>query len=67
LLGKRQLRHALLGGPNVFVCFLASIPLGNRAAQELLLSIVPNTRVTAVIAQCQFHVGSVAPLTEIRQ
>jgi hypothetical protein len=66
LLGKRQLRHAVLGGPNRVVGFLASIPLRNRAAQELMLSTVPDTRVTAVVAQFQFHVGSVAPLTEIR-
>jgi hypothetical protein len=50
LLGKRQLRHAVLGGPNGVVGFLAFIPLRNRAAQELMFSMVPDTRVTAVVA-----------------
>jgi hypothetical protein len=66
LLGKRQLRHAVLGGPNSVVGFLAFIPLRNRAAQELMLSMVPDTRVTAVVTQFQFHVGSVVPPAEMR-
>ena len=57
LFGERQFRHAILGGPNGVVGFLALIPLSNGAPQELMLRVVANPRVTAVIAQNQFHVS----------